>query len=87
MISEKRLAELRDHFKLSNSFGKTKRFGYQGLDLTEIFDTIEALLKVARAANNIEDMLEVPTGLGASASETCQKAINTFRKALEECEL
>lgn len=91
MIDEKWLGEFREAYKLvpsriiqsaTDPSGPT-HIMVKREDFEEVLDTIEAALKVVRAGNQIEDMLEAPRHLGGHAKDICQKAIDDFREALK----
>lgn len=50
------------------------------LEMNAHFDEMRAALQ---AANEIEDMLEAPPGLGHSSTQTCERAIKNFRNKLK----
>lgn len=52
-------------------------------ELREAVDTLTASLKVVEAAVSIEDVLEVPSNLGASSRIIIQRKIEEFREALK----
>ena len=53
-------------------------------DWDELQLYVKKLYRIARAASNCEDMLEVPSGLGYSGQMTCEKAIRELRDALAD---
>ena len=80
MITEEKLAELR---KWNQGHRENDTWMSHSPDkMDEMLDTLSALWRVAREASNIEDMVEVPDNLGASATVTCEVAIRKFRESL-----
>lgn len=87
MITEEKLDELRNQLEnWSDDFSRVIRFGNSD-EAMQFINAVEALWRVARAAKEIDDILEVPTDLGFMSSQILHKQINEFRyslKALEE---